>query len=162
MSKSLQQVNSKAWDVPVMGSLAIVLLIAGWFLPTVKLSKFIFGSDEYSIWQSVTGMWQSGDYILSLIIFFFSMIFPAAKLGVLGWVWLRPMPEDTRDKTLKWVETLGKWSMLDVFVVAVMVVLVKAKALLDAQPMYGIYVFAAAIVLSMIVSWRVNSLAKTE
>ena len=162
MSKSLQQVNTKAWDVPAMGTLAIALLIAGWFLPTLKLSKFIFGSDEYSIWQSVTGMWQSGDYILALIIFFFSMIFPAAKLGVLGWVWLRPMQDETRQSTLNWVEALGKWSMLDVFVVAVMVVLVKAKALLDAAPMYGIYLFAAAIVLSMIVSWRINSLAKKD
>jgi paraquat-inducible protein A len=162
MSKSLQQVNSKAWDVPVMGAVAIGLLIAGWFTPTVKMSKFIFGSDEYSIWQSVAGLWEAGDYVLALIIFFFSMIFPTAKLGVLGWVWLRPMPEEEQQSTLKWVEALGKWSMLDVFVVAVTVVLVKAKALLDAEPMYGIYLFAAAIALSMIVSWRVNRLAKKE
>lgn len=139
---------------------ALAMLVTGWFLPTFKLERFILGSDEYSIWQTVTGLWQDKSYILSVIIFFFSMVFPATKLGLMGWLWFSHTQEDERDRVLHWLGILGKWSMLDVFVVAILIVLVKASSLMDASAMYGIYIFAAAIALSMIVTSLIERLAK--
>jgi len=52
----------------------------------------------------------------------------------------------------------GKWSMLDVFVVAVLVVSVKLGAIASVEMRYGLYAFAAAVILTMYVTARVVSL----
>jgi len=55
---------------------------------------------------------------------------------------------------------MGKWSMLDLFVVAMIVVLVKAKEVADAEAKIGIHLFAGAVLLSMIASMSVEKLSR--
>jgi paraquat-inducible protein A len=55
-------------------------------------------------------------------------------------------------KHLKWLATYSKWSMLDVFVVALLVVSVKLGALAQVNVELGIYAFAASVFLTMLVS----------
>jgi paraquat-inducible protein A len=52
----------------------------------------------------------------------------------------------------------GKWSMLDVFVVAVLVVAVKLGAIADVDMRYGLYAFAASVLLTMYITSRIVSL----
>jgi len=54
----------------------------------------------------------------------------------------------------------GKWSMLDVFVVAVLLATVKLGAVANVQLHYGLYLFAAAVILTMIVTARVVKLSE--
>ena len=58
------------------------------------------------------------------------------------------------------LEAVGHWSMLDVFVVAILIVLVKLGPLAKVQPQQGVYWFAVAIFLSMVTSMYVDSLAQ--
>ncbi len=69
------------------------------------------------------------------------------------------MDEKQRQRLLYWLGILGKWSMMDVFVVAITVVLVKAGGLVNAEPQRGIYVFGAAVLSSMIVTMLFDSIA---
>ena len=62
-------------------------------------------------------------------------------------------------QVLHWLGILGKWSMLDVFVVAILIVLVKIGPLAKVEAQRGLYWFAGAILLSMITSMYVDSLA---
>lgn len=150
----------RRYDVPVIILVTLALLVAGWFMPTIRTTHLLVLESDYSIWQTVTALWKLDDYLLSIIIFGFSMLFPAAKLLTLLWMWFVPARDESRRRALKWLEALGRWSMLDVFVVAVIIVLVQAHSLLDAEPRAGIYVFAAAIGLSMLVSMYFSRLAK--
>jgi len=70
--------------------------------------------------------------------------------------------EKKRQAVLRWLGILGKWSMLDVFVVAILIVLVKLGPLAKVQPQRGVYWFAAAIFLSMITSMYVDNLARKK
>ena len=88
------------------------------------------------------------------------MVFPFAKLATLAFIWFRPLTERERVDALRWLELLGKWSMLDVFVVAILIVAAKLRDLTQVQPRIGIYLFALAIVLSMLSTMRVKQLAK--
>jgi paraquat-inducible protein A len=52
----------------------------------------------------------------------------------------------------------GKWSMLDVFVVAVLVVAVKLGAIADVEMRFGLYAFAASVLLTMFITSRIVGL----
>ena len=158
--QSLSRLKSRHWYIPLLILTNIGLLIAGWSLPTLKLTKVIFFTSTYSIWAGITELWKSHHYFLAALIFFFSMIFPSAKLLSLLTVWFVPLTYETRAKSLNLLEILGRWSMLDVYVVAVLVVLIKAKDIVDANASIGIYMFAAAIFLSLLTTNLFNKLAK--
>ena len=62
-------------------------------------------------------------------------------------------------RTLGWVETIGRWSMLDVFVVAILVVVIKLSMVSDVEVHTGLYVFVLAVVVSMVAVRRIATLA---
>lgn len=159
---SLHQLNKRSLDVPIVLAAAFVGLLVGLSLPFMKIQQMVFWQDEYSLFTSIKGMWRSEHYVLAIVIFFFSIIFPFAKLLALMMVWYRSMPAEKRDRVLHWLSLLGKWSMLDVFVIAVLIVLTQSKGYVDAEAQVGLYIFAAAILLSMAVSLRIEHLAKTS
>jgi paraquat-inducible protein A len=66
------------------------------------------------------------------------------------------MTDEQRKKVLFWLKILGKWSMLDVFVVAIVIVAVKFGLMAKAEPRAGVYVFGAAILLSMFLTFSVD------
>jgi len=93
-------------------------------------------------------------------LFFFSIVFPVFKLAMLGLLWGVRLSEQKRQAVLHGLGILGKWSMLDVFVVAIPMVLVKLGPLARLQPQRGVYRFAATMLLSMIASMYVDSPAR--
>jgi paraquat-inducible protein A len=84
------------------------------------------------------------------------------KFVALSVIWAIRLPEKRREKMLHWLGILGKWSMLDVLVVAILIVLVKLGPLAKVEPQKGVYVFALAILLSMITTMYVEYLAKKK
>ncbi len=97
---------------------------------------------------------------LTAILFFFSIIFPIVKLIVLGIIWQVKLEDEKRKSLLNWLEILGKWSMLDVFVVAILIVAVKLGPLANVEPKAGVYIFGLAILLAIATAAHVNKLAQ--
>jgi paraquat-inducible protein A len=120
----------------------------------------IFWESEYSVLTGIAGLWDDGQHILAVVILFFSVLFPVAKLGLLWCVWTLRYSTEQRTLVIVWLERLGKWSMLDVFAVAILVVAAKLGAAADVRPRPGVYVFGAAVVLSMIATGLTERLAK--
>ena len=56
---------------------------------------------------------------------------------------------------LHWMHLYGKWSMLDVFVVAILVVAVKLGAIANVEMRYGLYAFAASVLITMFITARI-------
>ncbi len=133
----------------------LALLVVAWFLPIMTLTEFWFWSNRVSLWQTVVGLLRQSDLTLFLVVAGFSMIFPTIKLLVAGWIWIRVDAASPRGhRAVRWMEALGKWSMVDVFVVALIVVAVKVSLVTDVGVHAGIYVFTAAIVMSiLLMAW---------
>ena len=133
----------------------LVLLVAAWFLPMMTLTRLWFWSDRVSLWQTAAGLLREGEFLLFLIVAGFSMVFPAVKLLVAVWVWARvdaASPDGSR--AVRLMDALGRWSMIDVFVVALIVVAVKVSLVTEVGVHSGIYVFAAAAALSIfLMAW---------
>jgi paraquat-inducible protein A len=71
-----------------------------------------------SIVGTVRELWQSGDYLVSFLILLFSIVVPVAKGGMLL-ASLAGVSDAMRRRLVSVVDVIGKWSMADVFVVAV-------------------------------------------
>lgn len=159
-SESLFHIHHTRWDILVLWLLSTGLLIAGLMLPVMRTEKLIFWEDSYSILQGVKALIAEKHFGLAIILFLFSIVFPIAKLGTLAFLWFVPFDDEKRRKVLHWTSVLGKWSMLDVFVVAIIVVISQFGGLIEASARVGVYVFAAAIACSIVTAMLVEQLAK--
>lgn len=141
---------SRSWALLVA---AVILYIPANVLPMMKTSS-LFGSQSDTILSGVVYFWTSGSWYLALIIFFASIMVPLLKMIALALllasVQLRSrwQPEQ-RARLYRLVEFIGRWSMLDIYVVAVIVALVQLKALATIQPGAGAAAFGAVVVLTM-------------
>lgn len=152
--------NSYAFRHPRQGVLlnlllllAIGLLCAGLYLPLLTLEKFYLFSNTVSLYSALVQLAVEQEWGLFLLVGVFSVLFPFAKLILLALVWnLEAGDSPAHRRHLHWLSEYSRWSMLDVFVVALLVVSVKLGALAQAHVGIGIYFFAASVVLSMLLS----------
>lgn len=136
--------------------IAGLLLAAGWVLPAMTLRQLIVLSDEVSIMGAILRLLDGGEFALFALVFTFTVVVPSAKLAIAFLVWRRlAAPRPHLERLLGWVEAFGRWSMLDVFVIALFVVVVKISAFSDVTIHAGLYVFAAAVGLSIVVVRRI-------
>ena len=96
-----------------------------------------------------------GDLPIALIIFTASVLVPLGKVLALGWLCLRvrqraPRERLAGERLYRIIEFIGRWSMLDVFVVAILVALIRAGSLMSVTPGPAALAFAGVVVLSML------------
>ena len=137
------------------------LLVLGWVLPIMTVERLLFLTERVSILEGCLELWAEGQYFLFTIIVVFSIVFPLLKLAVALHLWYRAENlGPALQRSLGWMEAVGRWSMLDVFVVALVVVAIQISIISDVRLHAGLYVFTAAVVLSMLVVRRITVLAR--
>ena len=127
-------------------------------LTTTQLGQ----SESNTILGGVFYFIDTGDLLLAIVIFTASIVVPLTKLFVLCYLLItvqrrsRWRPRD-RTRLFRMVELIGPWSMLDVFVVALMVALVQAGALanIDAEP--AALFFALVVMITMFAAMTFDS-----
>jgi hypothetical protein len=130
---------------------ATVCLVLGLTLPIVKLTRLYMWTDVHSMISILEELYNANEVFLAVVICLFSVVFPFIKLlYLLGLYSARHIDPHRRSRLLKRMGWLGKWSMLDVLVLALVIFYAKSTKLADAVSMPGIYMFAAAVVLTML------------
>lgn len=137
------------------------LLGVGLVAPIITLHKFVLIENTFSVISGVIELFREGQFFLFIVITGFSIVLPLLKILLLGRVLSTKdnNPVNIR-KYMHWMHSYGKWSMLDVFVVAILVVSVKLGAIASVEMRYGLYAFAAAVILKMYITARVVSLSR--
>ncbi|MBX2804613.1 MAG: paraquat-inducible protein A [Hyphomicrobiales bacterium] len=143
---------------------ATVCLVLGLTLPIIKLTRFYVWSDVHSLVTVVRELYYSEELILAAIVFVFSIVFPFFKLlYLLALYTILAVHPNEAGPWLKRLAYAGKWSMLDVLVLALIIFYAKMTDLADAVSLPGIYFFAAAVILTMIATaWLENIAEKTN
>jgi paraquat-inducible protein A len=142
---------------PLALAAAIALFFAGVSVPFFNVQKFWVFQDEVSVLSGLVNLAHADEWFLFVIIFLFTLVFPIVKLAGLGTVWWARGRDDERaDQTLRWVSHLGKWSMLDVFVVAILVVTLKSASVAQMTLGIGIYLFTASVILTQLIAMRLE------
>ena len=92
-------------------------------------------------------------------IFMFSILFPFLKLFYLLTLVTSPdMPPEFRDKSISAMEWLGRYSMTDVMVLALMIFYINASGYTEASVLPGVYFFAASALMTMFAYGWANSI----
>lgn len=140
--------------------ITVLFLVIGLLAPVITLQKFVLIENTFSVLGGTIELLKEGHVFLFVVIAGFSVVLPLLKIGVLNSLLRSKDRKGTNlERYLHWMHLYGKWSMLDVFVVAVLVVSVKLGAIASVEIRYGLYAFAAAVILTMYVTARVVSLA---
>lgn len=135
-----------------IGIAAVGCYFVGMHRSIFHSTKFWVFEEEVSLIDSVTAFFQSGERFLGVIIITFTLVFPMVKFIYMFWGLLAP-PTPLSTRISKILSVLGKYSMLDVFVVALLILNLKFHSdILDMQVRSGAILFGISIILNMIVT----------
>ena len=108
-----------------------------------------------TIMSGIIGLWEDGMWAIAAIVFIASILIPLLKLVGLTWLLIAARRRVTRNRrgltrVYASLDFIGRWSMLDVFLVAFLAGAVQFGALATVEPRSGIIAFAAAVVLTIL------------
>jgi paraquat-inducible protein A len=130
---------------------ALALYPAAMTLPVLEVSR-LGHIHEATIWSGVIALLAEGQMFVGLIVLFASIIAPVAKLVALLAICLPLARREHRAFAYRFVEWIGRWGMLDVLLVAILVAVVKLGDWVQVQPGPGLAAFAGVVVFSLIAS----------
>lgn len=141
---------SRAWALLIA---AYVLIVPANLLPVMQTGS-LFGSEKDTILSGVIYLWTSGSQPLAIILFIASIAIPAAKLLSLTFLLVSVQRRSLwapreRTRLYRVVEAVGRWSMIDVYVAAMLTALVQFGSLMSIRAGSGAIAFGAVVVLTI-------------
>jgi paraquat-inducible protein A len=135
---------------------ALVLYVPANVYPIMKM--YLHGAySESTVWDGIKLLMDHHEWAVAIIVFMASMVIPLVKLAGLfslvvtsGMGWGRRLRGRTH--LYKFIDAIGPWAMLDVFLLAVLVALVKLQGWAEILPGTGLLAFTAMVVLTMLAS----------
>jgi paraquat-inducible protein A len=139
-------------------TIALMTAAAAFYLPANILPIMTiteFGNvEETTILEGLVTFWQAGSYPIAIVIFTASILIPLLKIVSLTWLCaaatgkLHPSPAML--SRVYWItELLGRWSMIDLFVVGILVALVQLGTYMTITPGPAALAFGAVVILTM-------------
>ena len=144
----------KTWALMIA---AVLLYIPANIFPVMTTISFQQSSAN-TILDGVIYFWKTEAYLVAVTIFVASVLIPGTKLIILSWLCISSQRHDNafpqrRTQMYTIINWIGRWSMIDVFVVAILVALVQIDNIISIQPGPGIIAFAGVVILTM---WATN------
>lgn len=130
---------------------AVILYVPANLLPVLRLES-VTGAHQNTIVGGVIEFWQSGDYPVAAIIFVASVMIPILKLLAIAALCLTSRTGKyprAMTRLYRITEFIGRWSMVDVFVVAILVAVVQLGSVMSIHPGPGAVSFAAVVILTI-------------
>jgi len=144
--------NSLQWTLALLFT-AILLYFPANILP-IMITDLLGDKMPSTILAGVILLWSEGSYPVAMVIFIASILVPTLKMIAIGWLCWDAKGHGQRDSErmhliYEVVEFVGRWSMIDVFVIAVLSALVRMGALMSIYPAIGAVMFALVVIITM-------------
>ncbi len=141
---------SRSWALLIA---AYIMYVPANLLPIMETGS-LFGSEDDTIMSGVIYLWHSGSWDLALVVFIASIMVPLLKLIVMTLLLVTVQRRSTwlpvqRTRLYRMVEMMGRWSMLDIYVVTILAALVQIGALATIKAGPAAIPFGAVVVLTM-------------
>lgn len=142
----------------IQTTVALMLAAAALYVPShllpVMTTMELGVVTHNTIIKGMMTFWNTGAYPIAIVIFTASILIPLLKIGALTWLCLaatgKVHPSPTALGRLFWLtELLGRWSMVDIFVVGILVSLVQLGNYMSITPGPGALAFAGVVMLTM-------------
>lgn len=131
---------------------ALILYLPANLLPMLRVES-IKGTQENTIIGGVIQFWQDQDYPIAIIIFTASILIPIVKMVSILWLCLAARSgwsPRAMTRLYRATEFVGRWSMVDVFVVAILVAVVQLGSAMSIHAGAAAVSFAAVVILTMV------------
>ena len=129
---------------------AMVLLPAAVLLPILEIEK-LGHHHRSSILGGIVDLYQTGSVLIATVILLFSLVLPSLKiLALIELSWLCSMQQRHRAWTYRWMEQIGKWSMMDVMLLALLVMMIKLSGVVQFHFGPALVAFILCVSMSMI------------
>jgi paraquat-inducible protein A len=153
-SRRLRLRSEKLTNATAFLVAAAIMLVPANFLPIVATQTSGAARTD-TIFSGTVELWQQDLQVIAAIVFVASIVIPVFKLLGLAWLLVqarRGAPGKARRLTKLYgaLEFIGRWSMLDVFLVGFLSGLVRFGFFSTVQPRGGIIAFAIAVVLTVL------------
>lgn len=151
----LNSVDKKSLTFTVAFSItALILYFPANFFPFMAME--LYGNrSSANIWEGVVALYDAGSWFIAFIVFAASIVLPFIKLIVLLYLAMPHTSERTalyKTKMFRSLEAIGRWSMLDIFLLAVMVAIMKLGPWTHVEPGIGAILFALVVIFTMFAS----------
>ena len=149
------------WDESIQKTWAWLITSAILYFPAnflpITYNRFLGKESESTILGGAVTLWEHGDRPIAVVIFVASILVPLGKMIVLAWMCLSvQLGSDfaltQKTKLYRVTEFVGRWSMIDVFVVAILVALIQLGNIMTVRPGVAAVAFAAMVVTTMLAS----------
>jgi paraquat-inducible protein A len=131
--------------------LATVFFALGLIMPSIRFTTVYVWTNEHSILTIMYALFENNEYFLCGVVFAVSVFFPFLKLFyLLTLITAHDMPPDFRRKSFATMEWIGRYSMTDVMVLALMIFYVNSSGYTEARVLPGVYFFAASALMTML------------
>ncbi|MEA9390674.1 membrane integrity-associated transporter subunit PqiA [Acerihabitans sp. TG2] len=144
--------HSLQWTMALLIT-SVMLYIPANILP-IMITNTLGSQYNSTIIAGVILLWDEGSYPVALVIFIASIMVPTLKMIALAWLcWDagggRGVDRERMHSLYEVVEFVGRWSMIDVFVIAVLSGLVRMGQLMSITPGIGAVLFASVVIITM-------------
>lgn len=144
--------NSLQWTMALLIT-SIMLYLPANILP-IMITDLLGDQMPSTILAGVVLLWSEGSYPVALVIFIASILVPTLKMIAIAWLCWDAKGHGHRDSermhfVYEIVEFVGRWSMIDVFVIAVLSALVRMGGLMNIYPAIGALMFALVVIVTM-------------
>jgi paraquat-inducible protein A len=134
------------------------LFILGVFSPLMTVKTWLLFANTFSLVSGLIQLVEAGHYLLFLLVMTFSLVLPLVKMSVGVVVNITTSRTHTSARrVLHWLALCGKWSMIEVFIVAILVVVGKMRSIAAVDVHYGLYAFAASVLLLHLATCRLDT-----
>ncbi len=131
--------------------LATVFFALGVILPVIRFTTIFVWKNEHSIATIIWALYTNQEFFLCGVLFVFSILFPFLKLFYLLTLLTSPdLSAEFRSRSIATMEWLGRYSMTDVMVLALMIFYVNSSGYTEARVLPGAYYFAASALMTML------------
>jgi paraquat-inducible protein A len=131
--------------------IATVFFALGVILPVIQFTTVYVWTDKHSIATIIYALYQNQETFLCVVVFAVSIFFPFMKLLYLLTLVTSPdLSSEFRAKSISTMEWLGRYSMTDVMVLALMIFYVNSSGYTTATVLPGVYFFAASALITML------------
>jgi paraquat-inducible protein A len=142
---------------PLLLVLSAFFLALGLVLPLVRFEKLVFFNETPSLLGIVSSLWGEGNQMLAIIVALFSIVFPFMKLiGVAFEVTVPAGGNAANGMVSRLLPILGKWSMMDVMLVALVIFAAKTSGMAQAFTQPGLWFYAGSAVLTGLLQMRLR------
>ncbi len=139
----------RGWLIRGLILASLTLLVTGAVAPLITTEQFYFFSNTFSLISGLGQLAANDQFLIAAVIVLFSLCIPVLKAVV---IWIAASGHASSRPLLLLADRLGKWSMLEVFIAALLIIALKLGPVVNTELHYGAWLLAASVLLAGISS----------